>query len=480
MAAACCLAQEGFAVTVLEKNDQPGGRARVWREGGFTFDMGPSWYWMPDVFAEFFARFGKKPSDYYDLIRLDPSYRVAFGVDDFVDLPADYAALKGLFESTEAGSGAKLDAFLAQAEYKYKVGMGDYVRRPSLSIWEFADVRLLRESLRIQMFQSMRSHVHHYFKNERLTRILEFPVLFLGGTAREIPAMYSMMDYADIVGGTWYPRGGMVKISEAIATLAESLGVRFVYGAAAEEILVENGRAVGVKTATGTFPADSVIGAGDYHFIEQNLLAAEWRTYGEAYWQKRVMSPSSLLFYLGVNRKLKNLLHHNLFFDEGLEQHAAEIYQTPRWPTKPLFYACCPSQTDPTVAPEGQENLFLLMPVAPDLTDDDATREKYYDLMMTRLERITGQSIRDAVRVKRSYAHSDFVTDYHSYKGNAYGLANTLTQTACFKPRMKARKVSNLYYAGQLTVPGPGVPPALISGQIAASLVVTAAAKNIT
>ena len=470
LAAACCLAQDGFSVTVLEKNDQPGGRARVWKRDGFTFDMGPSWYWMPDVFEEFFARFGKKPSDYYNLIRLDPSYRVVFGEEDFVDLPADYATLKASFESIEPGSGARLEDFLAQAEYKYRVGMGDYVRRPSLSLWEFADVRLIRESFRIQMLQSMRSHVSRYFKNERLQRILEFPVLFLGGTAREIPAMYSLMDYADIVGGTWYPNGGMVKVSEAMETLAKSLGVRIIYGAEAKHISVENNRAAGVQTEGENYSADTIIAAGDYHFIEQNLLAPEWRTYDEAYWEKRVMSPSSLLFYLGLNRRLKNLRHHNLFFDEGLEQHAEEIYHIPRWPTKPLFYACCPSLTDPTVAPEGGENLFLLMPVAPDLPDNDATREKYYQLMMTRLERLTDQPIRDAVIVKRSYAHSDFIADYHSYKGNAYGLANTLMQTACFKPRLQSRKLPNLFYAGQLTVPGPGVPPSLISGQIAARL----------
>ncbi len=474
LAAACSLAQEGREVVVLEKNDQPGGRARIWRDSGFTFDMGPSWYWMPDVFEEFFARFGKRSSDYYDLIRLDPSYRVVFGENDFADLPAGYDALKALFESIEPGCGAKLDEFLKQAEYKYQVGMGDYVRRPSLSIWEFADLRMLRESMRIQMFQSMRKHVGAYFKSEKLVRILEFPVLFLGGTAQEIPAMYSLMDYADIRGGTWYPRGGMVKISEAMSSLAESLGVRIHYGAEANAIAVENGRAVAVQTTDGArYVADAIVGAGDYHFIEQNLLSAEWRDHDEAYWQKRVMSPSSLLFYLGVDKRLKNLQHHNLFFDEGLELHAQEIYQTPRWPTKPLFYVCCPSLTDPTVAPEGKENLFLLMPVAPGIEDTEAIREKYYNVIMDRLERLTGQGIRESVVVKRSYAHRDFEEDYHSYKGNAYGLANTLLQTACFKPRLKSRRVDNLYYAGQLTVPGPGVPPSLISGQVAASLILS-------
>ncbi|MDX1932490.1 MAG: phytoene desaturase family protein [Capsulimonadales bacterium] len=471
LAAACGLAKSGWSVTVLEKNDQLGGRARVWQTDGFTFDMGPSWYWMPDVFEAFFARFDRKPSDYYDLVRLDPSYRVLFGAEDVVDLPASRTELRALFETLEPGAGTTLRTFLDQAEFKYRVGMNDYVRRPSLSLTEFADARIVYESARLQMVQSMDQHLRRYFKTDRLRRIMEFPVLFLGGTAKEIPAMYSLMNYADIVGGTWYPMGGLRRVIDGIIALAESLGVRFVTGAEALRIVVRNGKAVTVRTAETDYPADVVVAGADYHHVEQHLLEPEYRTYDETYWNRRLLSPSSLLFYLGVNRRLSGLLHHNLFFDEGLTQHAREIYDTPRWPTKPLFYACCPTQTDPSVAPEGCENLFLLMPVAPGLTDTGETRERYYHLILERLERITRQSIREHVTVKRSYAHNDFVADYRSYKGNAYGLANTLNQTAFFKPTMKPRKVSNLYYCGQLTVPGPGVPPSLISGEIVSDLI---------
>ncbi len=435
--------------------------------------MGPSWYWMPDVFEEFFARFDKMPSDYYDLVRLDPSYRVFFGLNDAVDVPAQMPELEALFERLEPGSVPKLRAFLREAEYKYRVGMGDYVKRPSLSITEFTDVRLVKEAFRLQMLQSTRTHVQAYFKNPQLQQILEFPVLFLGGTAREIPAMYSLMNHADLVLGTWYPRGGMRKIVDGMVVLAESLGVDLRPNTEARAILLNaNGNADGVRIASGdVLLADFVIGAGDYHHIEQNLLPAQARDYDEAYWDKRTLSPSSLLFYLGVNRKLANLRHHNLFFDEGLDDHAREIYDTPKWPTRPLFYASCPSQTDPTVAPDGCENLFLLMPIAPGLPDDEPTREKYYDVMMARLEKLTNQDIKSSVVVKRSYAVKDFEADYFSYKGNAYGLANTLKQTAFWKPRLKSKKVKNLYYAGQLTVPGPGVPPSLLSGQIVADLI---------
>ncbi|MES2460886.1 MAG: phytoene desaturase family protein [Armatimonadota bacterium] len=471
MAAACSLAQGGLSVTVLEKNDQIGGRARVWEQDGFTFDMGPSWYWMPDIFEKFFARFGKKPSDYYDLVRLDPGYRVYFGKDQIVDVAADMSELEAAFEQREPGSAAKLREYLSQAAYKYSVGMGDYVWRPSLSIFEFMDARMIGESIRIQMLQPLHKHAARYFKDSRLLQIIEFPVLFLGGTAHNIPAMYSMMNHADLVLGTWYPMGGMRKIADAMSALAFELGVTLRTETEARRIVIENGRATGVQTVDEMLPADWVVAGGDYHHIEQNLIDEPYRNYTEAQWDKRVLSPSSLLFYLGVNKKLAGLEHHNLFFDEGLDQHAREIYDDPKWPTRPLFYVCCASKTDPSAAPEGMENVFILIPTAVGLDDPHETREYYYNLVMDRLEAMTGQSIRDAVVVKRSYAHREFGEDYYSYKGNAYGLANTLPQTAFFKPSLRARKVDNLLFAGQLTVPGPGVPPSLISGQVAANVI---------
>ncbi len=474
LSCACCLAQSGYDVTVLEKNDQFGGRARVWSEGGYTFDMGPSWYWMPDVFEDFFARFGKKPSDYYDLTRLDPSYRVYFGQNETVDVPARRDDLTALFERLEPGSGPRLAQYLDQAAYKYRVGMGDYVRRPSLSLWEFADARMFKESARLEMLQPLRPVVAKRFTDERLVRIIEFPVLFLGGTARNIPAMYSLMNHADLVLGTWYPQGGIRRVIDAMLSLAQELGVKLVANAEVKQITVERGRATGVVTTKGeTHHADVVVSGADYRHAEQVLLAPEWRTYDAAYWDKRVLSPGSLLFYLGVSKRLKNLLHHNLFFDEPLDAHAREIYDEPAWPTKPLFYVCCPSQTDPACAPPDCENVFILIPTAPGLeaTDTDETRERYYHLVMDRLEALTGQTIRDAVTVKRAYAHREFIADYHSFKGNAYGLANTLNQTAFFKPRVQCKKVPNLFFAGQMTVPGPGVPPSLISGEIVAKLI---------
>jgi phytoene desaturase len=473
LSAATHLAHLGYEVTLLEKNSTPGGRARKFEAEGFVFDMGPSWYWMPDVFETYFSHFGKKPSDYYELERLDPSYTVVFGEDDFMDIPANLDEFRNLLESIEPGVGPKLDEFLKQAAYKYKVGIQDLVYRPSRSLMEFASPKLLLDMLRMDIFQSMSKHVHKFFKADKIIRLMEFPVLFLGETAQNIPALYSLMNYADIALGTWYPKGGMHKIIEGMVSLAEEKGVKFKFDADVSKILVRDGLANGVELKTGeNITADIIVAGADYHHVDSQLLSLENRNYSESYWDKRVMAPSSLLFYLGIDKKLNNLRHHNLFFDEPLGPHADAIYTNPRWPEKPLFYASVPSITDKTVAPEGKENLFLLVPLAPDLEDTEELREKYFELIMDRLEKLTGQNVRDHIIYKRSYAHKDFKSDYNAFKGNAYGLANTLLQTAILKPSLKNKKVKNLYYTGQLTVPGPGVPPSLISGHVVAKEVI--------
>lgn len=470
LSAASSLAQKGYDVTVLEKHGMAGGRARYFDAEGFKFDMGPSWYWMPDVFETYFGQFGKTPADYYELQRLDPSYRVYFGENDYWDIPASMEEMEKMFEEAEPGSAGRLRKFLAEGSYKYEVGINDLVYKPGRSLLEFLDWRVIKGVFRLQLFQSFSKHVRQYFSHPRLLSLVEFPVLFLGAKPEDTPALYSLMNYADMQLGTWYPKGGMHEIVRGMVSLAGELGVRFVYDAEVKEITVSSQRAREVVLTDGrVFPADVVVGGADYHHVEQDLLPAESRNYSEEYWEKRTMAPSCLLYYVGVNKRLKNLLHHNLFFDTDFGQHAHEIYDKPQWPSSPLFYACVPSLTDPTVAPEGMENLFLLIPVAPGMdSDSEELRATYFDVVMERLERLTGQNVRDSIVYQRSYAHSDFVADYHAFKGNAYGLANTLRQTAILKPSMKSKKVSNLYYTGQLTVPGPGVPPSLISGTVVA------------
>ena len=477
LSAASFLAKKGWDVTIVEKNEMAGGRARKFEAEGFTFDMGPSWYWMPDVFEKYFGSFGKKVSDFYELQRLDPSYRVYFEKATW-DLPANYEALKNLFESIEPGAANALDLFLAEAKYKYEVGVGKLVYQPSLSITEFIDFELIKGVFKLDVFQSMKTHITRYFKHPYIQFLMEFPVLFLGALPENTPALYSLMNYADIKGGTWYPQNGMYSIVEAMVKVAKSLGVQFKLGEEVLQIVVENGIAtkaiskVNETQMQENYSFDVLIGAGDYHHIETKLLEKRYQSYSAKYWDSRVLAPSSLLYYIGLNKKLKDVTHHSLFFDSDFSVHGSEIYSHPMWPSNPLFYASVPSVTDPTVAPAGCENLFLLIPIAAGLEGDTAdVREKYFNLIIERLEKKWGQTITDAIVYKRSYAVADFKNDYHSFKGNAYGLANTLLQTAFLKPSCKSKKVKNLYYTGQLTVPGPGVPPSLISGEVVANLI---------
>ncbi len=471
LAAASFLAREGYDVTILEKNPTIGGRARQFSSDGFVFDMGPSWYWMPDVFERFYNQFGYKTADFYDLKRLDPSYRVYWNDESYTNIPASLDELNAWFEELEPGSSAQLDKFLKEAKYKYEVGMQELVFKPSRSLLEFADMRILKGLLNMHLLSSFTGYIRKYFKHPKILSLLEFPILFLGAMPSETPALYSLMNYADISLGTWYPMGGMHKFIEAFEKIAIEQGVKIKTSTEVIGFDYQNKKITHVQTSQGIFETDIVVSGADYQHTESKLLK-EKSNYSESYWDKRTMAPSCLLFYIGINKRVENLEHHNLFFDEDFTKHAEEIYKDPKWPTSPLFYLSVPSLTDKSVAPEGHENLFLLIPIAPDLEDKEEIREKYFDLLLDRIEKKTGNTIRENIVFKRSFSLKDFKTDYHAFKGNAYGLANTLKQTAILKPSLKNKKLTNMYYTGQLTVPGPGVPPSIISGEVVAKEII--------
>lgn len=470
LSAACYLSAAGHEVHVFEKNSHPGGRARQLKTEGFVFDMGPSWYWMPDVFEKFFNDFGCKASQFYHLERLNPAFDIVYGKNDIIHVPSDFNALCDLFESIEKGTAAKLRKFMIEAEFKYKTGIENLVYKPGLSISEFADLELIKGVFRLQVFSSFSKHIRHYFSHPKLLALMEFPVLFLGAMPQETPALYSLMNYAGLKLGTWYPKGGFGEVINAFVKIARKNGVKFHYNSPIERIISSNGIVNAIKSNKETFSCDGVIASADYHHVESKLLKNSERNYSENYWTKKTLAPSSLIYYVGVNKKISALNHHTLFFDEDLLEHSKEIYKNPQWPTNPLFYVCCPSKTDNTVAPPDHENLFFLMPIATGLNDDENTREKYFQIMLKRLENVIGENIEPHIVYKKSYCVQDFINDYNSYRGNAYGLANTLMQTAILKPKIKNYKLKNMFYTGQLTVPGPGVPPSIISGKIAAGL----------
>ncbi|MFV8333685.1 phytoene desaturase family protein [Flavobacterium sp. GSP14] len=468
LAASAYLAQSGYDVTVFEKNDAIGGRARQLKKDGFTFDMGPSWYWMPDVFERFFADFGKKTTDYYELIKLSPAYRVYYGIDDFITIAENLTEIIAAFEAIEKGSGALLQDFMARAKSNYDIAIKDLVYRPGVSPLELITPKT---AMKVgEFFSNISRDVRKKFKNKKLIQILEFPVLFLGAKPSDTPSFYSFMNYADFGLGTWHPKTGMFDVVRAMESLAKELGVKFQTNANIEKIIVENKTAVAIQVNGERIDSDLVLSGADYHHTE-TLLEQEHRAYTEKYWDSRVFAPSSLLFYVGFNKKIDNISHHALFFDVDFYQHAKDIYDEPQWPKEPLFYANFPSLTDKTAAPEGMESGFFLIPLAPGINDTEALREEYFDKIIDRFETLTGQSIKNNIIFKKSFCKNDFVSEYNSYKGNAYGMANTLLQTAFLRPKLKSKKVKNLYFTGQLTVPGPGVPPALISGKLVSELI---------
>ena len=468
LSAACYLAKSGYKVSIFEKNSKVGGRAGQLKKEGFTFDIGPSWYWMPDVFDRFFNDFGKKTSDYYIIDKLDPAYRIFFE-DEVITIGDSLEKICLEFERIEKGSGVKLKKFIEKAQENYGIAINKILyKAPGISPKELVTTETI---LRIdQFFKTISQEVRKKFKNPKLISTLEFPSLFLGAKPSKTPSFFSFMNFADFGLGTWHPRGGMYEIIKGMKSLAIELGVKIHTNHNIDKIVVKNNAAIGLKTKGSLIKSDIVISGADYHHSE-TLLDIKYRQYSETYWNSKVFAPSSLLFYIGLDKKIKNAEHHNLFFDANFETHAEEIYDNPKWPSHPLFYVNIPSKTDPSMAPKNCDALFILMPIAPGLEDTDSLRNHYLENILKRFEEKTEQSIQNNIIFKESFCIKDFKSKYNSYKGNAYGMAMTLFQTAFLRPKLKSKKVKNLYFTGQLTVPGPGVPPSLISGKLTSKLI---------
>ena len=467
MSCAAYLGKAGHRVTVIEKNSTYGGRLQTVSQQGYTFDSGPSWYWMPDIFDSFFEDFDKKTNDYYDLRRINPGYRVYFSEGEYFDLVENLDELKRNFGKIEKGGGRALQRYLDDAGEKYEVAVKKFMYKPSLSPLEYIHFDLIKRLGRLNLFRPISKHIRQHFSNQKIIQMLEFPSLLLGAKPSDTPALYSIMNYADIVLGTWYPSGGIRSVAKAIYQVAKSQGVDFFFNQPVKKISINGNKATEVVTDKSSYHADIIVANADYNHVEQTMLPKAYRNYSKSYWAKRTMSPSALIFYVALNKKL-DLSHHTLFFDSDFKKHAREIYDHPKWPDEPLFYTSCVSKTDPKVAPENGEALFILIPVAPNLVDNEQTRKSYFQQVISRMELLINQDIKDHIVFSKSYAHRDFISDYNSFQGNAYGLANTLFQTAFLKPKIKNKKINNLYCTGQLTVPGPGMPPSIVSGKIVA------------
>jgi len=470
LSASCYLAKQGYKVTVIEKNATLGGRARQLKKDGFTFDIGPSWYWMPDVFENFFKDFNKQRSDYYSLTKLDPAYKVFFGKNDSISIEDSLEKIKKAFEKEEKGSSIHLDKFINEAKENYDIAVKEMIyKMPGISPLELITKKTL---LKLKsFFSNIRREVRKGFKSHRLRAILEFPVLFLGAEASKTPAFYSFMNYADFGLGTWQPENGFYDVVKAMVHLAESMGVKFLTNSNVESIELDKNKVKGLMINKKFHSCNIIISGADYAHTE-TLLNYKFRQYSKKYWAKKTWAPSALLFYVGFSKKIPKVCHHNLFFDSDYDKHAKDIYQNPKWPIEPLFYASFTSLTHKSTAPKGCENGVFLIPIATDLIDSENLREKYFNIIISRLENLIEEKLKDSILFKKSFCVKDFIKDYNSYGGNAYGLANTLLQTAFLRPNIRSSKVKNLYFSGQLTVPGPGVPPAIVSGKLVSDLII--------
>ncbi|MFP4362695.1 MAG: phytoene desaturase family protein [Spirochaetia bacterium] len=468
LTSAALLARKGYQVTVLEKNKEVGGRARIYQEKGFTFDMGPSWYLMPEVFDEFFARFGKKREDYYTLKELDTYYQVFFSPDESVLITKDKEHNRSVFDSFEQDGGKKLDEYLEKAKYKYDIAMNEFLYKEYTSVFQFLNKKMIIEGTKLNIFSNLDKFVQNFFKDRKARQILEYAMVFLGNSPQNAPALYSIMSHVDLNLGVFFPEGGMGGVALGLQRLAEEEGATVLTGEPVTEIQTKKGKVSKVITSSNEYEADIVVNSADYPWSETKLLEKKNSTYSERYWKKKVLAPSMFILYLGIGHELETMEHHNLYFSEDWTEHFDMIFNEPGWPEDPCFYLSCITKTDPSFAPKACENVFVLVPLAPGLEDTDEIRQIYADKMIDHIERVTGEQIKDDILVKRIYSHRDFASDYNAWEGTALGISHTLDQTAVFRPAHKSKKVENLYYTGQYTHPGVGVPMTFIASQIVA------------
>lgn len=484
LASAALLGDDGYRVTLLEARDELGGRAGTWEQSGFRFDTGPSWYLMPEVFDHFFRLLGTTSERELDLVPLTPAYRVyseptVSGAPAPIDVHSGRDAATALFESIEAGAGDTLTDYLDSAGDAYDLAVSRFLYDTYASTEGLRDPAVLRRLAQLLPLLSvpLATHIAKRFADPRLRQILGYPAVFLGGSPFGVPSLYHLMSHLDLDEGVLYPRGGFTELIRAVERLARSRGVEIHTGAAVTRIEVSDGRARGVHTTEGRrFAADLVVSAADLHHTETQLLSAESRSYPEAWWSDKTPSPGALLIMLGVRGPLPQLPHHTLLFARDWQENFDAIFRTPtRIPDPPSVYVCKPSATDDTVAPDGDENLFVLVPVPADPTighggvdgTGDAAVERAADRVIDQIAAWCGiPDLRERIVVRRTVAPGDFESDLHAWRGNSLGLAHTLRQSAVFRPRNTSKRVRDLYYAGASVLPGIGLPMCLISAEL--------------
>lgn len=475
LATACYLAKDGHKVTIYEKNPIPGGRAMVFSEKEFTFDMGPSWYWMPHIFEKFFNDFGKKVQDYYTLERLSPSYRVFFSEKEQYDIPSELSEFYSLIETFEPGSSQRLKRILDNGRYLLQTAEKRFLYRAYPNIFSMLIKELILDGIRTMAFVPLDWLIKKNFKNEKLRKLVTWHSLFLGASPNNLPALYSFILNVDFEMGTWYPQGGMYQIVQGIVALATELGVTIQTNTEISSLNIQHGNITEAIDKDGNrITADLFIANADYHHVETALLPNNYRSISAKQWKNKTISPSTLLFYIGINTKLKNSLHHNYYFSlETWDDHFNSLFgPQKKWPTGiPSYYFHATSKTDHQMAPIDGESIFVLIPVASGLADTEAVREDIFDRVVSHMELLTQTPIKKHIVFRKIHGQTEHTQLYNAYLGNNFGLAQTLFQTGAWRPYNKSNKVNNLYFVGHYTHPGIGLPMVLISGYVTAQLI---------
>ena len=467
LSAACYLADDGADVTVVERHERLGGVANRIERDGYTFDTGPSWYLQPEVFERFFGQFGHEPGDFYDLDFLDPKYRVFWTDGDRVTVPADREGVREVFESYEDGAGEALDEYLERAREAYDLGMERFVYEDRARLRDMLDLDVVRSGRALPLLRTMDDHVKRYVDHPKLRQLLEYTLVFLGGSPYNTPALYSMLSWADHGLGVAHPEGGMYSVVQALEELGSELGVEYRTDTEVHAVRGERG-AFTIETDGGPVAADLVVCNAPPAAADRELLPPGERLRDD--WDDATFAPSAFMLYLGVEGDVDPLAHHSLVFPTDWDDHFDAIFEDPRWPTDPAYYLSVPSQTDDTVAPEGGNTVVVLVPIAPGLDDGPEAREQYRDAVLDSLATDTGVDLRDRIVVEAEACVSEFARRYDRPQGTALGLAHTLRQTGPLRPAHRAGP-DGFYLVGADTTPGIGVPMCLISGEHTAAAV---------
>ncbi len=470
LALAGMLGKSGYKVTIVEKNEMIGGRARIFKDKGFMFDMGPSWYMMPDVFEHFFEILGEDIKSYYSLERLSPSYQITLKSDGkSYKFYSDMKKNKELFESIESGAGEVLEKFLMKGQDQYELSKAEFMYKNYNSIRDFMTLRVMRQGAKLPLFKKQKQIIEKLFKSEILRKALQYQTVLLGTAPGDTPGIYTLMNYVDLVLGEWYPNTGIRAVPNSLESIAKKYGVEIRLNALVKNIIVENDIAKGVLLENGeTLFADIVVSNADVEHTDRKLLPKAYQTKSDKYWESRVLAPSAFILYLGVKGNLPQMEHHNLLFTKNWEEGFGQIFKKPEWPHDPSLYVCMPSKTDKTVAPEGHENLFVLVPIASGLEYTEDFAAEYAEKVLSEIEQYYNISdLKERIVVQHMYSVKDFIADYNAFKGTALGLAHTLSQTAIFRPNNIHKKIKNMYYVGAGTNPGIGMPICLISAELA-------------